>query len=225
MSLSSISTKTRILVVDSHPITRAGFSHLFGTQPDMELCGETDGLAEAMNLYFDNPADIVMSDIRLENGSGLELTQELLAINPQIRVLICSAYDDSMYAERALKAGARGYINKQETAEHLLLALRRVREGKIFLSTEMTERVLSRSVGNENEIQCSPIDKLTDRELQVFEEIGHGVTTRKIAAKLHLSPKTIETYRENIKSKLGLKNATELTQHSIRWVLEREQLV
>lgn len=222
MSSTTLMTKTRIMVVDTHPITRAGYCHLFEQQSDMELCGETHGLSEAMNLYFESPADIVMTDIRLENGSGLELTQELLAMNPRILVLVCSGYDDAVYARRALKAGARGYVNKHESPERLLKALRHIREGKIFLSNEMTERVLSRSVGGEEEFNCTPIDTLSDRELQVFEEIGNGNTTRKIAEQLHLSPKTIETYRENIKNKLSLNNATELTQHAIRWVLERE---
>lgn len=222
MSSSTSNRLTRVLVVDNHPITRVGFHTLFEQQPDIELAGEARGLSDAMSLFFNHPADIVMTDIPLQNGTGLELTHELLAINSEVRVLVCSGYEDFLYAERALRAGARGYINKLETPDHLLGAVRCVQAGRIFLSAEMTERVLCRTVGNDETVPGSPLDTLTDRELQVFDGIGRGNTTRQIAQQLHLSPKTIETYRENIKSKLGLRNATELSQQAIRWVVERE---
>jgi DNA-binding NarL/FixJ family response regulator len=130
-------------------------------------------------------------------------------------------HDEALYAERALRAGARGYINKEEATERMIAALRRVIDGHVYLSTAMTDRMLSRSIGGE-EPDKSAIETLSDRELEVFEQIGHGVTTRQIAEKLHLSPKTVETYRENIKAKLNLANATELTQHAVQWVLEND---
>lgn len=209
-----------VLVVDVHPLIRAGFSQLFAGQPDLELAGEADGLSTAMREFRRRPADVVTADVSLKNGSGLELARELKAQNSEVRVLICSTHDESLYAERALRAGARGYINKQEPAELLLTAIRRILDGHVYLSERMTERLLCRTLGNGDPIDDSPLETLSDRELEVFEQIGRGVTTRQIASHLHLSPKTIETYRENIKSKLNLQNATELTQHAVQWVLE-----
>ena len=209
-----------ILIVDNHPVTRAGYTHIFQEQGNFICCGEATGLAGAMHCYHEQPSDIVLSDISLADGNGLELTHELLALNSEARVLISSNYDDTLYAERALRAGAKGYINKHEPIDRILTALGRVLQGQVYLSDQMTDRMLCKSVGQSHELFATPVDALSDRELQVFEQIGRGQTTRAIAAQLYLSPKTIETYRENIKSKLNLQNATELTQHAVRWVME-----
>lgn len=211
-----------VMVVDVHPLIRAGFRRMLEGASDLELCGEADGQSQAMRAFQQRTADIVTSDISLSDGSGLELTREIQTRRPETRVLICSTHDDTLYAERALRAGAQGYINKQEPAERLLTAIRRVLDGRVYLSDRMTERMLCRTVGNGESAGQSPLNSLSDRELEVFELVGHGVTTRQVAEHLHLSPKTIETYRENIKTKLNLKNATELTRHAVQWVLENQ---
>jgi len=222
MPVPTAKSTASVLVVDDHPLVRAGFNQLFEDEPDLEICGEADGQAQALREFRKRPADVVTADISLENGSGLELARELTAVNPETRVLICATHDETLFAERALRAGARGYINKLEPAERILSAIRRVLDGGVYLSEQMTERVLSRSIGNGDPLDQSPIETLSDRELQVFEQIGRGVTTRQIAEHLHLSPKTVETYRENIKLKLNLSNATELTKHAVQWVLESQ---
>lgn len=217
----SSSTRTAsVMIVDNQPIVRTGLCNLLSIGNDFHVVGEAAGLAEAMNLYHQGPADLIVTEISLNDGSGLELTQELTALNHDVRVLVCSAHDDALYSERALRAGARGYINKRESTYSILAAMRRIIRGQIYLSEEMTERMLCRTVGRDEHLDISPIDTLSDRELQVFELIGHGNTTRKVASQLYLSPKTIETYRENIKLKLHLQNSMELTQQAVRWVLE-----
>jgi DNA-binding NarL/FixJ family response regulator len=209
----------RILVVDDHPIVREGIAAVINRERDLEVCGQAGGLAEAMRLHRELRPDIVVADVSLADGNGLDLVKELSALDPDVKVLVQSMHDESLYAERALRAGARGYINKEEAATQLVNALRQVLRGCVYLSGSMTNRMLSRSVrGVEGE--RSPLDSLSDRELEVFEQIGRGMTTRRIAQNLYLSPKTIETYRENIKAKLNLRNATELMQHAVQWVLE-----
>jgi len=211
----------RILIVDDHPIVRQGLKESIGNEPDLEVCGEAEGMSQALQAFRDTQPDLVIVDISLENGSGIELIKELVAGDPGVKTLVASIHEESLFSERVLRAGAKGYINKEESVARMLEAIRTVLDGRIFLSEDMTNRVLFRTVGsNEDSIQ-SPMDTLSDRELEVFEQIGHGVPTQQIAEKLHLSPKTVETYRENIKDKLELDNATELTQHAVRWVLER----
>lgn len=211
---------TRILIVDDHPIVRQGLRMTIEGESDLTVCGEAEGLAQAMKLFRETQPDVVIVDISLENGSGIELVKELTAQRKDLKILVCSMHEESLFAERALRAGAKGYINKEQATEKLLVAVRRVVSGRVYLSEQMTHRMLYRQVGASDEPPKSSIEALSDRELEVFEQIGHGITTRQIADKLHLSPKTIETYRENIKHKLNLENATELTQHAVRWVLE-----
>ena len=210
----------KILIIDDHPIVRKGLRMMIESEPGLSVCGEANGMSEAMQQYFETKPDVVVADISLDNGSGIELVKELVSHDEQIKVLVCSMHDESLFAERALRAGAKGYINKEEATEKLIAAIRRVASGRVYLSQEMTDHMLCRQVGAGPEPPKSEIETLSDRELEVFEQIGHGVTTRQIADKLHLSPKTIETYRENIKHKLNLANATELTQRAVQWVLE-----
>ncbi|MBB02600.1 MAG: DNA-binding response regulator [Planctomyces sp.] len=214
-------TKTvRILLVDDHPVVRQGLRMMIEREGDMQVCGEANGMAEAMKSYFENKPEVVVVDISLHNGSGIELVKELIAHEENLKILVCSMHDESLFADRALHAGAKGYINKEEAMDKLIDAIRRVAAGRVYLSDQMTDRLLCRQVGAGDERPKSALETLSDRELEVFEQIGHGVTTRQIAEKLHLSPKTVETYRENIKHKLNLANATELTQHAVQWVLE-----
>lgn len=220
-STNSISVKqTRILIVDDHPIVRRGFRAVIETEADLVVCGEAEGMSQAMQLFFETAPDVVVTDISIENGSGVELVRELCLQNNSLKILVCSMHDETLFAERALQAGAKGYINKEEAAERLVTAIRRVAEGHIYLSDQMTERMLNRSLNSGADRELAPMDQLSDRELEVFQLIGHGLTTRQIAEKLHLSPKTIETYRENIKRKLNLANSVELTRHAVQWVLE-----
>jgi DNA-binding NarL/FixJ family response regulator len=215
-------SKTRVMIVDDHPIVREGYSRLIDNQADLHVCAEADGNVDAIKKIMDDPPDLVIVDISLKDGSGLELIKDIKAHNEDIKVLVVSMHDESLFAERSIRAGALGYVNKQQATKRLIEAIRRVMEGKIYLSSYMTERMLCRSVGSANYSEKPPIESLSDRELEVFQLIGQGETTRQIADKLHLSPKTVETYRENIKHKMNLENATELTQHAVQWVLENK---
>ena len=219
-SVSTGNDTMKILIVDDHPIVRKGLRLMIEGEPDLSVCGEANGMSQAMQQFFETKPDVVVADISLENGSGIELVKELISHDEDIKVLICSMHDEALFAERALRAGAKGYINKEQATEKLIAAVRRVASGRVYLSQEMTDHMLCRQVGAGGEPPKSEIESLSDRELEVFEQIGHGVTTRQIAETLHLSPKTIETYRENIKHKLNLANATELTQRAVQWVLE-----
>lgn len=213
---------TRILVVDDHPVVREGLTRIIDNEPDLTVCGQAAGLSQAMQQFRETKPDLVLVDLSLENGSGLDLIKELVAQDSDVKVLVASMHDETLYAQRALRAGSRGYVNKDQAPETIVAAIRRVLAGHVYLSEQMTDRMLCQTVGGVAEQFPSPVNSLSDRELGVFEHIGHGITTRKIAVRLHLSPKTIETYRENIKTKLNLKDASELTQHAVRWVLDNE---
>ncbi len=214
--------KTRIMIVDDHPIVREGYSRLIEREPNLQVCAESDSKADALKQIMNAPPDLVIIDISLKDGSGLELIKDLKAQFKHIKMLTVSMHDENLFAERCIRAGALGFVNKQQAPEQLVTAIHRVLSGKVFLSSEITERMICRSIGSENFSDQSPIESLSDRELEVFEQIGLGETTRQIAQKLNLSPKTVETYRENIKHKLNLDNATELIRNAIQWVLEKK---
>jgi DNA-binding NarL/FixJ family response regulator len=211
--------KHRILVVDDHPIVRRGLRELVADEPDLEVCGEADNVTQALKQVEATRPDIVIVDLTLKSGHGLDLIQEIRAIDKHIKVLVSSMHDESLFAERALRAGATGYISKQEPPEKLIDAMRQVLRGEICLSPRMSNRLLHRLTTGEP-LEQNPIASLSDRELEVFEMIGQGISTKQIARKLDLSYKTIETHREKIKSKLNLKNSTELSRHATQWVLE-----
>jgi DNA-binding NarL/FixJ family response regulator len=218
----SDATNIRILIVDDHPIVRQGLAMLIRRERDLCAFTEAEGVSQAITSFRETQPDLVIVDVSLQNGSGIELCKELVALQPDVKILVCSMHDETLFAERALRAGAKGYINKEEASEQLVAAIRRVLEGRVYLSERMTDRMLSRKLTNGREnSEKSSIELLSDRELEVFEQIGHGVTTRQIAEKLHLSPKTVETYRENIKVKLNLSNSAELSRHAVQWVLEK----
>jgi DNA-binding NarL/FixJ family response regulator len=215
-------SKTRIMIVDDHPIVREGYSRLIEREDNLQVCAEADSKSVALNQIMNDPPDLVIVDISLKDGSGLELIKDIKAQFKQIKMLAVSMHDENLFAERCIRAGALGFVNKQQAPEQLVTAIHRVLSGKVFLSSEITERMICRSIGSENYSEESPIETLSDRELEVFEQIGLGETTRQIAEKLNLSPKTVETYRENIKHKLNLDNATELIRNAIQWVLEKK---
>jgi DNA-binding NarL/FixJ family response regulator len=212
----------RVLIVDDHPVVRRGLAALISEVPDLEVCGEAADAVEALRLVDAEKPDVAVIDISLKDGHGIDLIEQIRCRNPNVRMLVSSMHEETLYAERVLRAGAMGYVNKQETIDRLVEAIRQVLRGEIYLSSQMTERMLHRMVHG-NPPEHDPIETLSNRELEVFELIGQGLTTRKIAALLHLSPKTVETYRENIKTKLNLANATELTRHAVQRALQEPQ--
>ncbi len=210
---------TRILIVDDHPLVRQGLIGLLSTEHDFEICGEASGAAEARELAARTRPDVAIIDLTLKDGNGIELIKELHAQSDHTKLLVLTMHDESLFAERALRAGAVGYVSKHEASRTIVKAVRAVLAGNLYLSQRMTERMVQRAVGT-NAVVGSPLERLTDRELEVFELIGQGLTSRQIAERLDLSPKTVETHREHLKEKLGLKNASELTRHAVQWVLE-----
>lgn len=215
------SAVSRVLIVDDHPIVRRGLSSLFSREPDFEVCGDSGSCEEALRLFRQTRPHLVTIEVVMRDGSGLELIREFAAFDSTADVVVVSGQSETLYAERALRAGAKGFLAKTESPERILTAFRRVLDGRIYLSDHMTDRMLCRTIHSNGESTYDPITTLSDRELEVFEQLGRGNTTRHIAANLRLSPKTVETYRENIKGKLNLRNAMELTQHAVQWVLER----
>jgi DNA-binding NarL/FixJ family response regulator len=212
--------RTRVLIVDDHPLMRRGLSELISREPDLVVCGEAEDAATALEVAKTANPHLMTVDISLKEGSGIELIKQLKATNPEISTLAFSMHDENLYAERAMRAGAKGYISKDAPSGDVIAAIRRIRDGKIYMSEKMADRVLRRVVDGKEAMDGSPVQILSDRELEVFELIGRGLGTRKIAEQLHLSVKTIETYRESIKAKLSLKSSTELTRHAVQWVLE-----
>jgi DNA-binding NarL/FixJ family response regulator len=207
-----------VLIVEDHPIVRASLAHLVSQQPDLEVCGEAGSKADAIPLFHNTRPQLLLLDIVLSDGDGLDLCKEFRACDPQARILVISAQDDALYAERALHAGALGYVNKQSAVPVLLEAMRHVLAGKLFLSPPAAEEILARTLGQAN--NHSPYAMLSDRELEVFRLFGRGFTTPQIARLLSLSSKTIESSRERIKGKLGLATSTELIRHATRFVIE-----
>jgi DNA-binding NarL/FixJ family response regulator len=210
---------TKVLIVDDHPLVRRGMTQLINDEPDLQVCGDAEDAATAMAQVESKRPDLVVVDISLKAGHGIELIKEIKTFDERIKMLVSSMHDEALYAERALRAGASGYINKQETPENVVAAIRVVLDGRVYLSPRMTHHMLHRVVDPGTSEQL-PVDALSDRELEVFEMIGHGKTTRGIADSLDLSVKTVETYRENIKNKFNLKNSSELTCYAVRWVVE-----
>jgi len=204
--------------VDDHPIVRQGLAELIDPEPDLEICGEAEDAAGALRTIEESGPDLAVVDISLKDSSGIELIKDLKVRFPDLVVLVLSMHDESFYAERVLRAGAKGYITKDEATEDVILAIRKLLDGGFYLSEKMSAKMLSKFVEGPSETGGMPIERLTDRELQVFELIGRGISTRNVAVKLHLSIKTVESHRENIKRKLKLDNATELLQHAIKWV-------
>jgi DNA-binding NarL/FixJ family response regulator len=209
----------KIMIVDDHPMVREGLAMHLATQSDMAICAEAEDPDGAMNAIETTRPDLVIIDISLKNGNGIDLIHRIRDRDNGLRILVWSMYPENLYAERALRAGARGYLNKDRATCELLEAIRSVLAGKVFVSGDVTEKVLQQIAAGDA-IHHSPVHSLSDRELQAFEMMGHGLTTEVIAAKMHVSSKTIETYRIRIKQKLGLKNVTEVIQRATQWVLE-----
>jgi DNA-binding NarL/FixJ family response regulator len=210
--------KIRILIVDDHAIVRFGISQVINRQADLVVCGEEENASRALGAITELKPDLVIADISLKDSSGLELMRNIKAQYPKLPVLVVSGHDESIYAEIAFRAGALGYLMKEEALEKILTAIRRVLSGAIYVSDTLAARMLQNQVRGQTDINESPVKGLSDREMEVFRLIGQWKKTRDIAEELHLSIKTIEYYREQIKRKLNLKDAAELTQYATSWV-------
>jgi DNA-binding NarL/FixJ family response regulator len=211
--------KHRVLVVDDHPIVRQGLALLINREPDLMVCGEAEEALSALQAVATLRPDIALVDISLGGPDGLELLKQLRARDAALPVLILSMHDEAIYAERVLRAGANGYIMKQEATEAVLTAIRRILRGEIYVSDLIASRMLRQLARGSQMAKDSPLAALSDRELEVFRLIGEGHGTRQIAGALHLSVKTVESYQAHIKEKLSLRNARELQQHAIEWAM------
>jgi len=210
--------KARILLVDDHAVVRFGISQLINRQTDMMICGEEEDASKALSAIAVVKPDLVIADISLKDSSGLELMRNIQAQYPGLPVLVMSVHEESIYAEIAFRAGAAGYLMKEEALEKILTAVRRVLGGDVYVSEALGSKMLQQQVRGHGDTNVPPVKTLSDRELEVLQFIGQWKGTRQIAAELHLSIKTIEYYREQIKKKLNLKNAAELTQFATSWV-------
>jgi DNA-binding NarL/FixJ family response regulator len=206
----------RVLIVDDHPMMRQGLAQLIDNEPDLKVCAEADTAAQAMNLMAGQKVDLVLLDISLPDKNGLELIKDIQALKPGLLILVVSMHDEALYAERVLRAGARGYIMKQEGGKKLLQAVRQVLSGQVYVSEKMSARILEIFSGRRGS-SSSPIERLSDREFEVFQLISQGRNTRDIAQHLSLSVKTVEVHRANIKRKLKLRTANDLMHYAIRW--------
>jgi DNA-binding NarL/FixJ family response regulator len=214
--------KKKILIVDDHSVVREGLATVINQQPDLMVCAQADSAAKALSIIPAAMPDAAIVDISLEGRSGLELIKDLKARHPDLPVMALSMHDETLYAERALRAGARGYVMKKESTHDMVTGLRRVLEGGFHVSERMASRILRQYANHEPATPRSPVELLSDRELEVFQFIGQGVGTRQIAERLHLSMKTVSCYRQNIKTKLNLKNASELVSHAIHWASRQQ---
>jgi DNA-binding NarL/FixJ family response regulator len=209
----------RVFIVDDHPVVREGFGLQVAAQPDLVVCGEADDVAGALARLSEAAPDVILVDISLKTGNGLELIKRIRARDGSARILVWSMHPESLYAERVLRAGALGYVNKGNATRQIIEALRTVLDGRVYVSADLSAQVLGRLVGAARR-PPGPVESLTDRELEAFNLIGRGLTTQQVADRMHVSPKTVETYRVRIKEKLGLETLSELIQRATHWVLE-----
>ncbi len=209
----------RILLVDDHPLLREGLAMRLSMQSGLEICGEAASEEEGLARVKELEPDLMVVDIALKSGNGIELIKQVKSRFPKVKMLVVSCYDESLYAERALHAGALGYLNKQETNEKVVDAVRSVLAGERFVSEKIMQRLVSQALGDEQGAG-DPVEQLSDRELEIFRLIGQGKSTRAIADELFLSSHTIDTHRENIKRKLNIAGASELNRLAIQWLIE-----
>ena len=209
----------KILIVDDHPSVREGLALRISLHSDLEVCGEADCEEQAMDLVRQTQPDLVLVDISLKSGHGIDLIKRIHSLAPTIKVLVISGFEEALYAERALRAGALGYLNKQESNEKMIEAIRTVLAGNRFVTPEISRRLIEQALRPSGGHR-TPIEQLTNRELEIFRMIGQGIKTSVIAEQLFLSTHTIDTHRENIKRKLTISSAAELSRAAVQWVLE-----
>jgi DNA-binding NarL/FixJ family response regulator len=207
----------RVLIVDDHPMMRQGLAQLIDNELDLKVVAEADTAGQGLDIVVKQKLDLAVLDISLPDKNGLELIKDVRSVNPELAILIVSMHDEALYAERVLRAGARGYIMKQEGGKKLLQAIRQVLSGQIYVSEKMSARILETFSGHRPEQSSSPVARLSDREFEVFQLIGQGKGTKEIAQHLNLSVKTVEVHRAKIKEKLSLLTATDLVRYAVRW--------
>lgn len=216
----SFAKKHKVFVVDDHPIVRQGLALLINQEPDLSVSGEAEEAHTALKRIAASSPDVVIVDISLNGPDGLEVIKAIRASDPSLPLLVLSMHDEAVYAERALRAGANGYIMKQEATETVLVALRRILNREIYVSERVANKLLHQFISGTATAKRSPVSDLTDRELEVFRLIGEGHGTRQIAEELHLSVKTVESYQAHLKEKLSLRSGRELVQHAIQWAIK-----
>jgi len=212
----------RILIVDDHPLFRSGLAELLTQQKDLEVCGQADSAPEALDQMRKHRPDLAIIDVSLHGTNGIELVKLMKAEQPNLAILILSMHDETLYALRALKAGALGYLMKAEAVDHVLRAVRRVLEGNLFVSPRFGEKLIFKAINGSGTGSESPVDSLSDRELEVLTLLGKGHSTKSIAQNLNLSIKTVETHRAHIKEKIGLRDSNEMTRFAVDWVTHQE---
>jgi DNA-binding NarL/FixJ family response regulator len=216
------SQRRRVLLVDDHPLMREGVANWINREPDLEICGKAASVAEALKLLSLRRPDVIVTDLSMSGRNGIEMIKDVRALHPEVPILVLSMHDELLYASRALKAGASGYIMKEAGGESLVAAIRHVLQGGIFVSSRVAEKMLGTLAGRQPRGCHSPIEQLSDREFEVFGLIGRGHDSRKIAGQLHISLRTVDVHRANIKRKLGLESSTALVHSAVHW-LETEQ--
>lgn len=215
--------KIKVFVVDDHPLMRDGIALLISSEADLLVCGTADNASEALKQIRVAEPDLMIVDLSLKDGLSLDLIKSVKERHPQVRMLVVSAYDENLYAERALKSGAAGYVSKQECEATLLTAIRTVLAGRRYVSEQILQRFVNQAIGGTESESGDPVERLSNRELEIFRLIGQGVTPADIARQLHISPHTIDSHREKIRHKLNLENGRELMQRAMRWVLENDR--
>lgn len=210
-----------IVIVDDHPIVREGFKKLINSEQDFDVVGTAEDAYEAVRLIDDKKPDVAMIDLSLKESSGIELIKDLQITAPEVKILVVSLHDEEIYAERVLRAGARGFIMKAEAVDDIITAVRKVASGEIYLSSKMQSKMIEIMTSGRKNSNLNPIDILSDRELEVFQMIGNGMKTKQIAEKLGLSVKTIETYKSHLKLKLQLRDGVELIQRAVEWEMKQ----
>jgi DNA-binding NarL/FixJ family response regulator len=208
----------RIVLVDDHPLVRERLAEIIAEEHDLVVCAQADNGPKALEVVGSTRANLAVVDLGLKHSSGLDLVKNMRAAFPRVPALVVSMYDETIWAERAIRAGARGYINKQEATKNIASAIRRVLAGELYLSSALAQRLATRATGYANAKASTGIESLADRELQVFELIGRGLNSRQIADRMRVDASTVDTYRARIKEKLKLRDACELLQHTIAWV-------
>jgi DNA-binding NarL/FixJ family response regulator len=209
-------SKKKIFLVDDHPLVREWLTNLINQQPDLSVCGEAESAPQARQLIAEMKPDVAIVDITLTEGSGIDLIKDIRAHSPGVRIIVLSMHDESLYAERALRAGARGYVMKRETTKKIIVAIRHVLEGRLYVSEKFAASITERFAQGKADAGSS-LAELSDRELDVFQMLGQGLETRQIGNSLHISMKTVQVYYARIKEKLNLANATELMREAMRW--------
>lgn len=223
MTRTSTMAQAQVLIVDDHPAVREALGSRISRQPDLKVCGEAADLAGALELLGRTKPDIAVIDISLKTGNGIDLIKRIKARNPAVRMLVWSMHNESLYAERALRAGAMGYITKEQATSKILDAIRCVLNDKIYLNEQLADSFLRRAVTGKGELLASPVEQLSDRELEAFELFGEGLSTREVGKRMRVSHKTVETYRLRIRKKLQIGSSNELVQRASQWLFQKSE--